>query len=886
VCAKVCHRRRFFRIVFGDFVTIFAQPMDILMKLTKGFWVLLATVTMWQWGHGQCIDNRFEILDANRVAARFNNGVNMFWDMLGQPAYEVPRGSGITASFAGGIWIGGLDPQGQLHVSASTYRQVGMDWYGGPTRSQPGTGCALEIEATEDIMGQGVKLLSNGKVLILSKNEILIYDPVTEIVLTRVLPAPRLWLDALELPDGRIFIYGDDIYPAKNPVLFMDTVTYTITGGPTLNWFHQETTIDLLDNGRVLISGVVGCEVFDPVTNLSTAVPGMIYPRIKHGTAHLPNGDIMAFGGGLGLGGTGLTISTQYFDDTLGYWFPGPPLSFGRQRAIATTMPDGKVFISGGSDANAGTNIYDPLLDSMYVGASLPKACNAHAVHVIDSSTVLISGFSGAISHVWRFNIYTGESEEIRIQKSGVPSLLISPTEALLQVQDPRHLARYTLPTDVQDQSRWEFIWKLDRNMIDAFRADFMSGQVDFDRYPQIASWPAHGDEGAGEDRNLAPFVDVNGDGLYRPGMDGDYPCIVGDQALWWVYNDVGAHLESGGIPLGLQVEAMAYAVDCNNTPCPDSSLDYTTFLHLEVTNQSDTAYHNMYMGEFDDFDLGGYADDFMGSDSALNLAFAYNSTDQDLLYGQHPPAWGATVLPNGQLGMSGAIFYENVGGNYGFPVVAGDFYNFLQGRYHDGQQIVNNGLDGNPSTAPGVPTSYMFSSTDGFCGGPMTGWSEITAGRNGFDRRFVVNSAQFSLNPGEKIQWDLAFVFARDSSNLASVCALKTATAAVQDWWQNQLDRSCFSTVVGTHPPKTPQALKIVPNPVNGSNFMVEFGDGLMEDGQLELIDLNGRVIQQSLVTMGAARAVVDASRLPAGVYLVRLSQADGARSQRVIVW
>ena len=39
--------------------------------------------------------------------------------------------------------------------------------------------------------------------------------------------------------------------------------------------------------------------------------------------------------------------------------------------------------------------------------------------------------------------------------------------------------------------------------------------------------------------RNLAPFVDQKGDGIYDP-TEGDYPDIEGDQAIWWVMNDVG----------------------------------------------------------------------------------------------------------------------------------------------------------------------------------------------------------------------------------------------------------------------------------------------------------------------------------------------------------
>src|SRR5690606_17793116 len=46
--------------------------------------------------------------------------------------YEVPKGSRKHSLFAGSIWVGGYDPQGQLKVAAQTYRQDGNDYWPGP----------------------------------------------------------------------------------------------------------------------------------------------------------------------------------------------------------------------------------------------------------------------------------------------------------------------------------------------------------------------------------------------------------------------------------------------------------------------------------------------------------------------------------------------------------------------------------------------------------------------------------------------------------------------------------------------------------------------------------------------------------------------------------
>ncbi len=74
----------------------------------------------------------------NNVRTIIYSGGDMWWDLNGnnQAYYYVPavqnRNSGISSSFAGSIWLGGLDVGGQLKVAAMTYRQGGIDFWPGP----------------------------------------------------------------------------------------------------------------------------------------------------------------------------------------------------------------------------------------------------------------------------------------------------------------------------------------------------------------------------------------------------------------------------------------------------------------------------------------------------------------------------------------------------------------------------------------------------------------------------------------------------------------------------------------------------------------------------------------------------------------------------------
>ncbi|MEO6884080.1 MAG: T9SS C-terminal target domain-containing protein [Bacteroidia bacterium] len=71
-------------------------------------------------------------LNFNNVRARILGGGDMWWDLLQNPKYEVPKGGGVDALFAGALWIGGIDAGGQLKIAAMTYRQNGNDFWPGP----------------------------------------------------------------------------------------------------------------------------------------------------------------------------------------------------------------------------------------------------------------------------------------------------------------------------------------------------------------------------------------------------------------------------------------------------------------------------------------------------------------------------------------------------------------------------------------------------------------------------------------------------------------------------------------------------------------------------------------------------------------------------------
>jgi len=76
----------------------------------------------------------------NDVSALIEQGGSMFQNRAaGVAAYEVPKGSNRFAIFAGALWMGGTDVNGQLKLAALRYRQ-GNDFWPGPLTVTPGTG--------------------------------------------------------------------------------------------------------------------------------------------------------------------------------------------------------------------------------------------------------------------------------------------------------------------------------------------------------------------------------------------------------------------------------------------------------------------------------------------------------------------------------------------------------------------------------------------------------------------------------------------------------------------------------------------------------------------------------------------------------------------------
>jgi len=122
-------------------VALFA--LLLLVNTTFGRENVNATVAEGGSGDGQRLNSVNQVLSGcaqgktqselklNNVRMRLLTCGDMWWDLNSNPKYEVPKGSGSYASFAGSLWFGGY-VNGNLKISAMTYRQNGVDFWPGP----------------------------------------------------------------------------------------------------------------------------------------------------------------------------------------------------------------------------------------------------------------------------------------------------------------------------------------------------------------------------------------------------------------------------------------------------------------------------------------------------------------------------------------------------------------------------------------------------------------------------------------------------------------------------------------------------------------------------------------------------------------------------------
>ncbi|MBN8701737.1 MAG: T9SS C-terminal target domain-containing protein [Bacteroidetes bacterium] len=411
----------------------------------------------------------------------------------------------------------------------------------------------------------------------------------------------------------------------------------------------------------------------------------------------------------------------------------------------------------------------------------------------------------------------------------------------------PGPLDPVTVSTDDQMCRKYDKHFVITRKEVE----DFVGAKADPAAYPgyqipsSILNWPANGENG----NQLAPFFDADGDNYYNPEGSGDYPyyniansnsCdtnfLFGDKTIWWVFNDKGnVHTESSSPPIGLEIQAQAFAYSTND------EINNMTFYKYKIINRSFSSLNQTYFGKWVDADLGCATDDYVGCDVARGLGYTYNGDgdDESCLgvtgYGDALPAVGVdffegpvadigdgidndrdgcvdcTNVNNGtttiqvpetqlreKIIMSKFVYYNNDNSLQGNPDKASDFYNYCRGMWRDGLPMTYGGSGRGGSLA----CNFMFpGDTDplgiGTGNVPQVPWYETIKPA---DRRFFQSAGPFTLQPGARNYITVGAVWARalpGAGNKAAITLLQAADDKAQRLFDN-----CFKVLDGPDAP------------------------------------------------------------------------------------
>ncbi len=327
--------------------------------------------------------------------------------------------------------------------------------------------------------------------------------------------------------------------------------------------------------------------------------------------------------------------------------------------------------------------------------------------------------------------------------------------------------------------------------------------------------YPAHGNVDNGEALYLAPFYDNDFDGFYDPSA-GDCPLFAsmmgdgfgcnncnaldGHKAVFWIDNDKGGdHTATGGEDIGLEIHNVAYAFTSDNY------LDNTTFYKKKIINRGTQTLMDVYTSIWVDADIGNGSDDFIGCDIDRALGYCYNGdpVDEESMgsdgYGENPPAIGIRLLhapymdadgldndddgivDNEQLGMDVFMFHNNSAGITGSPSIAQDYYKLMQGNWLNGESLTFGG------TGLGGEDETNFAFAGNTYSDNEVEWTEVTAGNPPGDRRFIMSSGPFTLEPGDEHCIIYAVVNATPSEgSLDAVTLLQLTSDSVQSFYDN----------------------------------------------------------------------------------------------------
>jgi len=443
----------------------------------------------------------------------------------------------------------------------------------------------------------------------------------------------------------------------------------------------------------------------------------------------------------------------------------------------------------------------------------------------------------------------------------------------------------------------WNRVFSVTKQEIELFRQQFALGNVQNGTFPvpaSITNWPGNGP--AGYSPQLAPYIDVNGDQQYNP-LDGDYPKIKGDQAVWRVLNDISSASRKFGDaqPMGIELQQMFYAVMDSNATGNDSLINYSTFIEYRIINRSLNSYTN--------FDVG-LVNDYHPDDMPLLSRYTGTCVYNNAIYSFAQPIGSPTLskkISQSMMLMSGGNFthtkYLSGGGITTYPSSYAQLHNLMNGKWLDGSDMIyiNRGLDEIPACSTAPPARYFMPSDSDPAhigtGGtdPGFNWQFNKTGCPALSQISPAATIPYAvigdtvLNPGDVFSFDIAYItqFNDMPGDSAAIDALLSNICQnmdpVKDYFDNVIVPA-YETFSAEPVAELPQ-ITVYPNPAGDVLFL---STGLQKPAEVQIISISGQTVKN--IAQYTDNTAIDVSALAPGFYLLKAAYAGQAHTVKFI--
>lgn len=452
---------------------------------------------------------------------------------------------------------------------------------------------------------------------------------------------------------------------------------------------------------------------------------------------------------------------------------------------------------------------------------------------------------------------------------------------------------------DIAVAKQFNRVWKVSQADIDNFLFHFNNGSVSSGQYeiPRvILEWPASGP--AGYDPLLAPFTDVNNDGIYNP-WEGDYPTIKGKQMLYFILNDKLESHQSGGLPLGVEIRVSVYACKNDTATGFNEIINRTIFQEYEIINRTNQAIDSVNFAFLADFDVLHYTANYVGThvnENAIYGIFSSSSDEpvndsfnivQSIQVLNMPPTYN-----NMENSLNKTMYYDGCGNcALGEPNDVFDYKNYMQGKFKDDQYLHFGGI-GYPGannvtnyksnfSFPGFsdPTHRSTNGTD-----PGFIWDEYSAMNSPGDRRILASVKPVKLLPNTPVKFTLGLITTYDSllNSQALIHQNRIENQVLKSWTYNQTIPCYEPNTASTETIQSSNQLTVFPNPSNGIISIIYDNLNIRD---VSITDLQGKLVFTKIVNSKGSQIDLDLQILKSGTYILKITNVSGTPLYRKII-